>query len=136
MLKKLLNPGQSSTKVSLGLLILRAGLGATMLTHGYPKFRNLIAGEFKFGDPIGLGVELSFTLTVFAEFLCSILLILGLGSRLATIPLIITMLVAWLAVHINDPFGSQEKAVMYLIAFIALLLTGPGKYSLDKRLFG
>lgn len=136
MLKKLLNPGQSSTKVSLGLLILRAGLGATMLTHGYPKFRNLIAGEFKFGDPIGLGVELSFTLTVLAEFLCSILLILGLGSRLATIPLIITMLVAWLVVHINDPFGSQEKAVMYLIAFIALLLTGPGKYSLDKRLFG
>ena len=136
MLKKLLNPGQSSTKVSLGLLILRVGLGATMLTHGYPKFRNLIAGEFKFGDPIGLGVELSFTLTVFAEFLCSILLIVGLGSRLATIPLIITMLVAWLVVHINDPFGSQEKAVMYLIAFIALLLTGPGKYSLDKRLFG
>ena len=107
-----------------------------MLTHGYPKFQNLISGKMQFGDPIGLGVEVSLVLTVLAEFVCSILLILGLTTRYATIPLMIAMLVALLVVHINDPFARQEKAFFYLLSYLVILLSGPGKYSLDKRLYG
>ncbi len=136
MFKKLLQTGKHSTSINAGLLILRVSIGAMMLTHGYPKFQKLISGDMGFGDPIGLGPEISLVLTVAAEFACSILLILGLTTRYATIPLIITMVVALAVIHVNDPFGVQEKAFFYLVSYLVLLLTGPGKYSLDKRLFG
>lgn len=136
MFKKLLRTGNHSTSASLGLLIFRIAMGAMMLTHGYPKFQKLIEGNFQFGDPIGLGPEFSLILAVLAEFVCSILLILGLTTRLALIPLLTTMAVALFVVHVNDPFSSQEKAALYLVSFFLLLITGPGKYALDRKLFG
>jgi len=135
MLKKLLHTGNPSTSLSLGLLILRVLLSAAMLTHGYPKLMRIINGEWRFSDPLGLGVEASLTMATFAEFFCSILLMLGLTTRYAVIPLVITMLVAWQIQHGDDPFSSQEKSFLYLIGYLSILFTGPGKFSLDQRLF-
>ena len=70
-----------------------------MLSHGYPKFQRLIAGNLKFGDQLEIGSELFFVLVVFGEFACSILLILGLFSRFASIPLAFTMFVAFSIAH-------------------------------------
>lgn len=67
--------------------------------------------EITFADPFGLGPAPSLALAVFAEVFCSILIMLGIFTRLSVIPLIITMLVAWLMVHISDPFGDQELPV-------------------------
>ena len=103
-----------------------------MLTHGTLKLQHLLAGEFQFADPIGLGPGVSLALATFAEFLCSVLVILGLGTRLATIPLIITMSVAAFITHSADPFGRKELPFLYLVVFIVLLLTGGGKYSVDN----
>lgn len=136
MFKKLLKTGNYDSKINFGLLIFRVGISSMMLSHGYPKFLNLISGDIQFPDPLELGVEVSFLLTVLAEFVCSILLILGLVTRYATIPLIITMAVALSVIHVNDPFAYQEKAFLYLLSYLFLLVTGPGKYSLDKHLFG
>tara|TARA_R110001592_G_scaffold181632_1_gene424439 strand:+ start:63 stop:485 length:423 start_codon:yes stop_codon:yes gene_type:complete len=136
MFKKLLASGNHNSSTSFALLLLRVGLGVMMLTHGYPKFLKLIEGNFQFGDPIGLGVEVSLSLAVLAEFLCSILLILGLFSRYALVPLIVTMAVALFVVHSADPFGTQEKPALYLLTFFFLFIAGPGKYSLDHKLFG
>lgn len=135
MLKKLLSPGNHSGATNLALLIFRIGTGLMMLSHGYPKFQRLMAGEFRFGDPLGIGVEASLILTVLAEFVGSILIVLGLATRLAAIPLIITMAVAWGIVHVDDPFGTQEKAALYLVCFLVIAITGAGNYSLDKKLF-
>lgn len=135
MLKKLLLTGKHSSSVHIGILVLRVCSGAAMLTHGYPKFIKVLNGEWQFGDPLGIGVEASLILAAFAEFICSILLILGLTTRYALIPLIITMLVAWRIAHVDDPFGSQEKSVLYLVIFLATFIIGPGKYSLDQKLF-
>ena len=107
-----------------------------MITHGWGKFERVINGDFRFGDPLGIGVEASLILAAFAEFVCSVLVILGLTTRLAAIPLIVTMLVAWQVAHADDPFSSQEKAVFYLLSFLTILITGPGKYSLDQKIFG
>jgi putative oxidoreductase len=74
----------------------------------------------------------SLVLAVFAEVFCSILIMLGLFTRLSAIPLIITMLVAWLMVHISDPFGDQELPVFYLVSYVVLFLQGAGWYSLDS----
>ena len=113
-------------------LLLRIIGGGFMLAHGFPKFQKLIAGNMEFADPIGIGVGPSLFLTVFAEFLCGILILFGLGTRLASIPLFITMFVAAFVVHGDDPFMKKEKALMYLLVYLALFLLGSGKYSIDN----
>lgn len=114
------------------LLLLRLGVSGLMLTHGIPKLIRLFgSGPIQFGDPIGIGVEASLTLTVFSEVICSVLILVGLGTRLASIPLIITMAVAFFIVHAAHAFERKELALFYLIVYIVLLLTGSGKYSLD-----
>lgn len=105
-----------------------------MLTHGWAKLQNVMAGNLQFGDPIGIGTEASLYLAIFAEFLCALLLILGFLTRIATVPLMITMLVALLIVHAPDPFNVKELAFLYFGMFIVLFITGPGKYSIDSKL--
>jgi putative oxidoreductase len=119
-----------------GQLLLRIVFGGGMLYgHGLGKFLKLLEGPpFKFGDPIGLGSDISLGLAVFAEFLCALLIIIGFKTRWATIPLIITMLVAVFIVHWDDPFGSKEKGILYLTGYLAILMTGPGWYSIDEQI--
>jgi len=121
-------------KVDISLLLFRLYVGFAMFYgHGLRKFNKLIGDEdITFADPFGIGPAPSLALVVFAEVFCSFLIVLGLFTRLATIPLIITMLVAWLMVHSGDPFGDQELPVFYLVSYIVIFLQGSGWYSLDS----
>lgn len=122
-------------KESIGILISRIGFGGMLLTHGWPKLARLIStGKFQFADPIGMGPEISLILTIFAEFVCSILIILGLKTRLASIPPAIVMLVAAFIVHAEDPFGKKEFPLLYFFGFLLLMFVGSGEYSLDRYL--
>ena len=106
-----------------------------MLTHGLPKLMMLFGeGPIQFPGVMGMGPELSLALAVFAEVLCSILIIVGLGTRLASIPLIVTMVIAVFYIHAADPFAVQEMGLHYLLAYVVLLLLGSGKFSLDALL--
>ncbi|MGB3343795.1 MAG: DoxX family protein [Aequorivita sp.] len=118
---------------NLGLLLLRLGFGGLMLTHGIPKFLKLISGDFTFGDPIGIGAPASLILAVMGEMVFPILVIIGFKTRLAAIPVILTMIIAGFIVHANDPFGVKEMSFLYLIGFSAIALLGAGKYSIDKE---
>ena len=130
-----LNHNFTRGQVDVVLLILRIGLGGMMLVHGLPKLEMLMAGgEIQFPGILGMSPALSLFLAVFAEFFCSILLILGLATRFATIPLIITMLVAVFVIHANDPFANQELGLHYLLGYIVLLILGGGKFSVDAML--
>lgn len=132
-MKGILGNGYNNSLVNIWLLFLRLSAGGFMLTHGYPKLTRLFeSGEIKFGDPIGIGPVASLVLAVFAEFLCSILVGLGFFTRLATVPLIITMLVAAFIAHGADPFSRKELALMYILVYVTLLVFGGGKYSMDK----
>ncbi|WP_414000314.1 DoxX family protein [Flavobacterium sp. W1B] len=135
MIQKLVSPiSWSANAAAWSSLILRLTLGLLMLSHGIPKLINLINGNMEFGDPIGIGAPASLILTVFAEVLCSILIIIGLWTRLALIPLIITMAVAVFIIHINDSLGTMEPALMYLLSYCALFLLGSGTFSIDAVL--
>lgn len=119
----------------LALLIFRVLVACLLLTHGFPKLQKLLSGdEIQFLDPYGLGITTSFVLVVFAEFVCSILVILGLATRLATIPIIIAMATAVIFAHANDPFGVKEKPLLFLVCFAFILIIGAGKYSVDNSL--
>jgi putative oxidoreductase len=104
--------------------------------HGLGKLQKLFGGgEIQFMNFMGLGAEVSLGLTVFAEFLCGILLMLGLFTRAVAFPLLFTMLVAIFMVHFNDPFTKLEKPIMYGVAYLVLMLSGGGQYSLDFKIW-
>ncbi|MCK4989247.1 MAG: DoxX family protein, partial [Bacteroidales bacterium] len=94
----------------------------------------LAGGEIQFGNPLGVGPALSLILVVFAEFVCSIFIGIGLGTRLASIPLMFTMFVAAFISHGADPFGRKEMALLYLLFYLTLLVVGSRKYSIDYLL--
>lgn len=122
--------------VSFGLLMLRIGAGLMMaLSHGWGKLTGFAERSATFADPFGLGSTVSLSFAVFAEVFCAIAIVFGLLTRLAVIPLIITMAVAGFIIHGNDPWPKPEMALLYLTVFLTLLFAGPGKLSVD-RLFG
>ena len=136
LINNIFNPGSYPNNVNIALLILRVVIGVFMLTHGWGKMENLFSGEpIQFPDPMGVGATVSLALAVFSEVLCSILLIIGLGTRFAAIPLLVTMLVAAFIVHLNDGFGKQEFALLYGVIYLTITIIGPGKYSLDYLIF-
>lgn len=123
----------NSRNTDIALLLLRLSFGAAMVYgHGLGKLNRLLSGEeISFFDPFGIGPVASLGLVVFAEFFCSILVALGFLTRLAVIPLIITMTVAVFVRHAGDDFKTIEKGLMYLMVFISLSFSGAGAYSID-----
>src|SRR5690606_2087679 len=113
------------------------GSSALMLTHGWPKLMKLIeGGEIKFADPLGIGEMPSLVLTTFAEVLCAVLVGIGLKTRLAAIPLLITMITVAFVVHSGDPIRKSEASLLYLIIYLVILVKGAGKFSFDYMVFG
>lgn len=104
-----------------------------MLTHGYPKLMNWSAMKDSFPDPLGIGSTLSLAGTVGAEFFASLLIVLGLATRLASASVLFTMLVAAFMVHAADPFQKKELALLYAGMSLALIFLGGGKYSLANK---
>ena len=105
---------------------------ALMALHGWSKFSNFYTEIEEWPDPLHVGVVASKALTVFAELFCAILVAAGLFTRAALIPLIICMIVIVFVIHAGDPFEDREHGLLYLLSYIALFLSGPGKYSLDN----
>lgn len=136
MIKKIFNPGKYPTNINFVLLVLRLAVGILMLTHGMGKLTALFGGgSIQFPDPIGVGATASLILAVFAEVFCSILLIFGIGTRLAAIPLLTTMLVAAFVVHANDGFGRQELPLLYSTIYFVIAIAGAGKISIDNWIY-
>jgi putative oxidoreductase len=136
-MKQLFSTSYNRSLADVWLLLLRVCVAGFMLTHGIPKLQKLLAGgEIQFGDPLGIGVTASFILIIFAEVVCSALILLGLGTRFASFALAISMAVAAFVQHGNDPFSRKEPALLYLLIYITLLVFGPGRYSLDAKIGG
>ncbi len=130
-MKKLFSTKYSAGSFNAAMLVLRLGLGILMAHHGYQKLTHFSDMQGKFMNFMGLGMTVSLSLVIFAELFCSILLILGLFTRLATIPLIIATCVMVFKAHGGDVFGDGEMATLYLTGYIVLLFVGPGRISVD-----
>ena len=134
-MKKIFSVNNTSNTTDVALLIARVGVAALMLTHGIPKLMTLLSGTpVQFPPIMGMSAETSLALAVFAEVFCSVFLLAGFATRLAVLPLIVTMLVAVLFIHAADPIAVKEPALHYLLVYIVLLFAGSGKYSIDHLL--
>src|SRR4051812_49087990 len=68
------------------LLILRLWYGASLFwLYGWQKLTGFSAMMDKFPDPLGMGSKVSLTLAVFGEVVCTLLLVLGLFTRVAAV---------------------------------------------------
>lgn len=125
---------KNNSKVDIAALILRLGFGLAMLPHGVKKL-DLFSDGFsavKFADPLGIGPGATLILTLFAELLCSVLIVLGIRAKEATIPLMITMLMAIFIVHGGDPWAKKEMATLFLTGYLGIFFLGSGKYAIRK----
>jgi putative oxidoreductase len=133
-MRKLLSTKYSAGAFNAAMLILRLGVGILMMMHGYDKLKHFGDLQHKFMNFLGIGSTMSLALLVFAEFFCSLFLILGLFTRLAVIPLIIATCVMVFKAHNGDVFGDGETAALYLTAYLVLLFVGPGRVSVDSMI--
>lgn len=131
-----MTPERSALAADLGLLLLRLGVGLLMaFSHGLGKVQKFLAGgPYQWADPLGLGPGLSLFLAGGAEFFGALALAVGFMTRLAALPLAFTMAVAAFIVHAQDPFAKKEFAMLFMIPFLTLALTGPGRFSADAWL--
>ena len=119
---------------NIALLILRVVFAGSMLYgHGLSKFNKLIEGDFSFANPIGIGEAPTLILAVISEFVAPIFILIGYKTKFFSFFPAATMFVAAFIVHMGDPFGRVEKALLFLAVFVILMLTGPGKYSIDRK---
>lgn len=123
----------SSRLVDSGLLWLRVLMGLGMAWHGYGKvfggpMAGMVEGVAKMGFPMP---EFFAWAAALSELLGGVFLVLGFMTRPAALFVAITMVVAAFVAHGPDPFKVKELALAYLVMAIALLLTGPGRLSID-----
>ncbi len=133
-MKKLFSTNYSTAAFNVALLLLRLIPGFLMMNHGYQKLVGFAEMKNGFMNFLGMGSTFSLCLVIFAEFFCSLFLILGLFSRLAAVPLVIAMAVAFFMAHNHDFYGKGEMAVLFLSIYLAILIVGPGKISIDNMI--
>lgn len=132
MLYRFLFPTRpNETYISLILLIVRIIFGVLLMNHGIEKWSNYQELSTVFPDPLGIGGPLSLGLAIFGEMVCSMAFIIGFLYRLAMLPMIFTMCIAFFVIHGNDPFVVKELAFIYLVTFVLMYIIGPGKFAVD-----
>lgn len=130
-MKKLFSASYSAGAFNTAILLMRIIFGILLMHHGYGKLIHFNETAQHMPSLFGMSGTMTTALVVFAEFFCSLFVILGLFTRLACIPVIIAMSYALIDSNHSDIFGQGEMATLFLGAFFVLLIIGPGKISVD-----
>lgn len=124
-----------SLNTDLASLILRLIFGGLFIYYGYMKIDMFNQYASMFPNYLGIGNKPTYILVTCCEFLGGILLVLGLFTRLAIIPIFIIMIVAFLVAHKNDPFNAKQLVFVYIFLCAVIFLLGSGRFSTDNLLF-
>jgi putative oxidoreductase len=132
MIKRMLSSGPYSFDWA-ALLMRLVFCGLMVLNHAMMKISLFSESPDSFSDPLGIGARISYYLVVFAEAVCAGLVLLGLFTRLALLPLLVTMAVAVFNVQWHNSLADKELPLLYLSVYAAIWLLGPGRFSIDYR---
>ncbi len=116
--------------VSVLILVLRVFFGVLFFMHGLDKLMNFNSLVDNYPSVLGFGSYMTLMVTIFNEFCCSLFLMAGLLQRIMTIPMFLSMAVAFFGVH-EAMLPEGELALIYFILFLGLFIVGPGRYSVD-----
>src|SRR5579859_7851245 len=134
-MKRFFSTNYTENSFNLAAFLLRLTFGVLLfMDHGYAKLMHFSSQSAIFFDPFHIGHRNSLILVLFAEILCTILLVLGLFTRFAALVLVINLAVAAFMFHKGQPLSQHEPAFLYLTAFFSILLIGPGKISVDSMM--
>jgi len=132
MMKKILSTGYTNTAFDLAIFLLRVAVALMMcLNHGIPKLVHFSEWKVGFFDPFHIGHRWSLVLSIIAEVFASLLLILGLFTRIAAFVLVFEMCVIVFVFQYGQPVSRFEDAILFLAGFLTILLVGPGRVSAD-----
>jgi putative oxidoreductase len=128
----------ANTPERFGIALVRIVVGAVFVMHGYQKWFMLKpAGTVSMFGSMGMPPSAAYA-AMTAELVCGVLLVLGLLTRLAAIPIIVVMTVAILEVHLPHGFFAMNMGYEYPltlgVAALGLLLTGSGALAVDNVL--
>jgi putative oxidoreductase len=127
------NTSKSISPVDFGLLYLRVASNLLVLAvHGLPKVLHYTSQAAAIEDPFHFGKTLSISFAIFAEVVCPPLMILGIATRLAAIPILVVTMTALLFVHRDWSVSQGQFAWMLLIIFGTIAIAGPGRYRLAR----
>ncbi|MPW23136.1 DoxX family membrane protein [Paraburkholderia sp. CNPSo 3157] len=113
----------------LALLFLRVTASALVLfVHGLPKVLHYASQLDAIEDPLHLGKTLTLGFAIFAEVVCPLLMIAGIATRLAALPIMLVSAIALGLVHREWTLGQGQFAWMLLIMFGTIALGGAGRY--------
>ena len=124
----------------LGIFLLRLIFGGLFIWHGvdalmhYQQYLGYSIVQKPKGT-IGFGAEFEFALVVYSQFICGILITIGLLTRAATIPIAIMMGVAFFIAHDGQKFFEKELPFVYMLLCIAIFIFGSGRFSVDRLIF-
>lgn len=124
----------SQNSYEIAYAFLRIAVGILLFINGWNKWYTLPDSTIGFPDPLGVGANLSLYLVIFSELICGFAIMLGLFTRIASLPVIVTFFVAVFLIHKNDHFDVKQTALLYLIVSTYFIINGSGSYSLDKIL--
>ncbi len=127
---ELLFPKVEGTKTSFLLLASRLVFGLTFASHGLDKLQHFTETAAHFPAPFGMSGEVAVSLSIFGELICGLAFTFGFLTRLALLPMIFTMIVAFTTVHGGSVSGG-ELAFLYLVIFVLSWFAGAGKFSVD-----
>ena len=130
-MKKLTSTKYSAGAFNVGMLLLRLAMGGLLIPSGYNKLVNFAEYKGKFINFLGIGQSASLGLTIFAEFFCAALIVIGLFTRFAAIPPFIAMMVAVIEAHHWKVLTEGGHAALFAAGFLVILLLGPGRISVD-----
>jgi putative oxidoreductase len=136
--KALFATNTSTVTMSVGLLVLRAAALSLFLKHGLEKLTGYSTMVQHFPDPIHIGAHAGLAFALLSDGICSVLVMIGLATRPAAAIILINVLTAFFFVHHAAYFSNAhvELVALYIIIFATLLVTGPGRFSVDGRLRG
>ncbi len=103
--------------------------------HGIEKFTKFPVMVTHFPDPIHIGPTLGLSFALVADGICTLFIILGLGTRIAALIMLVNLLVVFIFLHeFSFMKDHAELVYTYLGLSLFMVLSGPGKYSLDSKL--
>jgi putative oxidoreductase len=140
---RILNAKFVPSSSDVAVLVLRVSTGLILfLRHGWEKVSQLTLLNPHFPDPLHIGHNTSWVLAMLSDGVCSLLIVLGVGTRWLSFYCFFNIFIAWAFVHHFTFFGKTQGAdhgeliALYLVSFASLIVAGPGRYSIDAKLEG
>jgi putative oxidoreductase len=131
-MRKLLSTSYSTGAFNFAMLVQRVVTGLLLLIgHGLPKISKFSELSPGFYDPLHIGHRGSLILVILAELFCSMLLVLGLFTRIVAFIIVINLSVAVFIYNHDQPLRNVELGAIYLTSVFTIMIIGPGRISVD-----